>query len=172
MGSAHRKTGRAGGRLSLRVKLIAVGTRMPSWVKEGYAEYAERLPRECRLELIEIPVAERGKNADVARLRQAEGARILKSVRRDDRVIALDERGESLTTLQWAQVLREWMAGGRDAALLIGGPDGHAPEVLQRADRRWSLSKLTLPHALVRVLVAEQLYRAWSVTAGHPYHRA
>jgi 23S rRNA (pseudouridine1915-N3)-methyltransferase len=156
----------------VRIRLIAVGTRMPAWVKEGYSDYAARMPRECRLELTEIPVAERGKNADIARLKQTEGAKILKALGADDVAIALDERGEVLDTRQWSQSLKRWMQDGRDVALLIGGPDGHAPDVLSRANRTWSLSKLTLPHALVRVLVAEQLYRAWSLLANHPYHRA
>lgn len=156
----------------MRIRLIAVGTRMPAWVEQGVAEYQPRLPREWRFELVEIPVAARGKNADIARLKQAEGEKMLKAVPAGAQVIALDERGESLATVDWAKAVQGWQREGRDVALLIGGPDGMAPECLARAERRWSLSKLTLPHGLVRVMVLEQLYRAWSLAAGHPYHRA
>ena len=156
----------------MKIRLIAVGTRMPAWVREGFTEYAQRMPRECSLELVEIPVAERGKNADIARLKRAEGEKIVKALPRDAYFIAFDEGGESLTTEQWAKALSGWMGQGRDVALVIGGPDGLASEVLAQADRRWSLSKLTLPHALVRVLVAEALYRAWTRMTNHPYHRS
>ena len=156
----------------MKVRLIAVGTRMPKWVGEGVAEYQGRLPREWRFELVEIPVAARGDNADVERLKRAEGEKMLRAIPDGAEVIAFDERGESLATADWARAVRDWQRDGRDVALLIGGPDGLAPECLQRARKRWSLSKLTLPHALARVFVLEQLYRAWSVAANHPYHRA
>ncbi len=156
----------------MRIHLIAVGTRMPGWVETAWADYAARLPHECRLELIEIAPAQRGKNTDIARAKQQEGEKILKAIPRDSLVIALDERGEALTSPQWAGELQKWMQSGRDTCLLIGGPDGHSPEILARADRQWSLSKLVLPHALVRVFVAEQLFRAWSLLSNHPYHRA
>ena len=156
----------------MKIILAAVGTRMPVWVQTAYADYAARLPRECVLELKEIAPAQRGKNADVARAKKEEGEKILRAVPRDALAIALDEHGDLLTSTQWSRELAQWMASGRDVALLVGGPDGHAPEVLARAARKWSLSKLTLPHAMVRVLVAEQVYRAWSMLANHPYHRA
>ncbi|WP_020649563.1 MULTISPECIES: 23S rRNA (pseudouridine(1915)-N(3))-methyltransferase RlmH [Solimonas] len=155
----------------MRIWLIAVGTRMPDWVQTAYADYAARLPHECRLELVEIAPAQRGKNADIARAKQQEGEKILKALPRDALVVALDEHGQQLSSTDWSRELQQWMQSGRDTALLIGGPDGHAPEVLARADRKWGLSKLTLPHALVRVFVAEQLFRAWSLLANHPYHR-
>jgi len=156
----------------MRVRLIAVGTRLPPWVEQGVAEFRVRLPREWRFELVEIAVAARGKNADLARLKQAEGDKMMRAIPDGAEIVAFDERGESLATAGWAKALEAWQRDGRDVALLIGGPDGLAPECLARAQRRWSLSKLTLPHALVRVLVLEQLYRAWTVTQGHPYHRA
>lgn len=156
----------------MRIHLIAVGTRMPGWVEQSYADYAARLPRECSLHLLEIAPGQRGKNADIARAKQAEGEKILKAIPRDAYVIALDEHGEALTSKAWGEALASWMQMGRDICLLVGGPDGHAQDVLSRADRTWALSKLTLPHALVRVLVAEQLFRAWSLLANHPYHRA
>lgn len=156
----------------MRIKLIAVGRRMPAWVEQGVAEYLPRLPREYRFELVEIPVASRGQSAAIDRLKQVEGEKMLRAIPQGAQTIAFDQRGEALTTLEWARALQSWQRDGRDVALLIGGPDGLAPECLARAERRWSLSKLTLPHGLVRVLVLEQLYRAWSVLAGHPYHRA
>ncbi len=156
----------------MKIHLIAVGTRMPAWVETAFADYAARLPKECRLELKEIAVAHRGKNADIERLKRDEGEKILKAIPRDTNIIALDERGESLGSADWSREMKSWMQLGRDVCLLIGGPDGHAPDVLARADRKWALSKLTLPHALVRVFVAEQLFRSWSILANHPYHRA
>ena len=156
----------------MRVRLIAIGTRMPDWIEAGYADYAQRLPRELKLELVELPVEHRGKNADIARLRDAEGAALLKAAGTEARIIAFDEHGTQPDTLGWSKALRGWMQDGRDVALLIGGPDGHAKAVLAKAEATWSLSKLTFPHALVRVLVAEQLYRAWSLLNNHPYHRA
>jgi 23S rRNA (pseudouridine1915-N3)-methyltransferase len=155
----------------VRIRLITVGTRMPGWVEQGVAEFQVRLPREWRFELVEIPVASRGKNPDIARLKGAEGEQMLGAIPDGAHAIAFDERGDLLGTLDWAKAIQAWQRDGRDVALLIGGPDGLAPECLARAERRWSLSKLTLPHALVRVMVLEQLYRAWSVTQGHPYHR-
>lgn len=156
----------------MRIWLIAVGTRMPDWVETAYRDYAARMPHECRLELIEIAPAQRGKNADLLRAKQQEGEKILKALPRDALIIVLDEHGRQHTSVEWAGELKQWMQSGRDTCLLIGGPDGHSPEVLARADRQWALSKLTLPHALVRVFVAEQLFRAWSLNANHPYHRA
>jgi len=152
--------------------LIAVGDRMPGWIEAGIADYTQRLPREWRFEVVEVPAAQRGKSGDPARWKKEEGARLLKGIPDGADVIAFDERGEMLATADWAAALKRLMQDGRDLCLLIGGPDGFAPEVLSRANRRWSLSKLTLPHALARVLAVEQLYRAWSVLANHPYHRA
>ena len=156
----------------MRIRLIAVGTRMPAWITAGFDDYALRLPRELKLDLVEIAVEHRGKNADVARLREAEGEKLLRAAGREARLIVFDERGDSLDTQGWAKALQGWMQDGREVCLLIGGPDGHAPAVLAAASARWSLSKLTFPHALVRVLIAEQLYRAHSLLINHPYHRA
>ncbi|WP_022976288.1 23S rRNA (pseudouridine(1915)-N(3))-methyltransferase RlmH [Nevskia ramosa] len=155
----------------MRIRLIAIGTRMPDWIASGYEDYAARLPRELKLELVELAVEHRGKNADIPRLREAEGERLLKAAG-EARIIAFDEHGTQPDTVAWSKSLKTWMQDGRDVALLIGGPDGHAPAVLARADAKWSLSKLTFPHALVRVIVAEQLYRAWTLLNNHPYHRA
>jgi 23S rRNA (pseudouridine1915-N3)-methyltransferase len=155
----------------VRVALIAVGTRMPMWVEAGVAVFEPRLPREWRFELVEIPVAARGDNADLSRLKRAEGEKMLRAIPDGAEVIAFDERGESLATTDWARAVRDWQRDGRDVALLIGGPDGLDPALRAAAHERIRLSDLTLPHAMVRVLLAEQLYRAWSVNAGHPYHR-
>jgi 23S rRNA (pseudouridine1915-N3)-methyltransferase len=155
----------------MRIYLVAVGTRMPSWVTTGYTEYARRLPRECSLQLVEIPVSKRRKSLSAARAMQEEGRLMLAAFPADCLVIALDVTGRHWSTEVLAEHLQDWMAGGRDVALLIGGPDGLAPDCLARADLSWSLSALTYPHALVRIIVAEQLYRAWSIRAGHPYHR-
>jgi 23S rRNA (pseudouridine1915-N3)-methyltransferase len=144
---------------------------MSDWVKSGYDEYAKRLPRECRLQLVEIPAGKRGKGANLARAIQEEGERMLAALPKEAHVIALDMRGKQWDTPQLAQQLKDWLQDGHDVALLTGGPDGLAESCLKRADHLWSLSKLTLPHPLVRIVVAEQLYRAWTLLKGHPYHR-
>lgn len=155
----------------MRLRLIAVGSRVPAWVEAGFADYAERLPRELPLELVEIATAARGTKPDIARLREAEGRKMLRALGPQALVIALDERGDRLDTAAWAAHLKTWLQTQREVCLLVGGPDGLAPDCLARAQARWSLSPLTFPHALVRVVVAEQLYRAWSLLEGHPYHR-
>lgn len=154
----------------MRVSLIAVGQRMPGWVSEGFEEYARRLRSRLPLNLIEIPATRRG-SGDVARAMAEEGRKQLAATRPDDHLIALDERGKSRSSLELSQWLGERMRAGNDLGFLIGGADGFAPEVLARANERWSLSALTLPHALVRVVFAEQLYRAVTLLDGHPYHR-
>jgi 23S rRNA (pseudouridine1915-N3)-methyltransferase len=156
----------------MRIHLLAVGRRMPVWVTSGYAEFAQRLPPECRLELKEIEPGVRGKGHDPARAMAEEGRRLLAALPKAARAIVLDERGQEWSSAQLAQHLQAWQQDGRDVALLVGGADGLAAEVQQRAESAWALSKLTLPHALVRVVVAEQLYRAWSILKNHPYHRA
>lgn len=155
----------------MQLHLIAVGRRMPAWVQAGYEEYAKRLPAESRLHLSEIPAEKRGKNADFSRLLTREGARMLSAVPKGAHVVALAVEGRPWVTEHLANRLGEWLQGGRDIALLVGGPEGLAPECYERAEERWSLSPLTLPHPLVRIIVAEQLYRAWTLLNGHPYHR-
>lgn len=156
----------------MHIRLLAIGTRMPDWVTSGWRDFAERLPHECRLELTEIPLARRGKNPDLDRLRRQEGERLLAALPGRMRLLALDVGGRQWSTPELAEQLAGWLADGRDLALAVGGPDGLDPAVTARAEGRWSLSRLTLPHPLVRVLVAEQLYRAWSILNNHPYHRA
>lgn len=143
----------------MRVRLIAAGTRTPRWVNEGVAEYSKRFAGGIRFELIEIPPARQRE-----RMRSAIGAR--------DYVVALEVSGRAMTTAELARWLAGRLQDGRDLALLIGGPDGLDPELAARADFAWSLSPLTWPHGLVRIMVVEQLYRAHSLLAGHPYHRA
>ncbi|MES9993265.1 MAG: 23S rRNA (pseudouridine(1915)-N(3))-methyltransferase RlmH [Candidatus Thiodiazotropha sp.] len=156
----------------MNIYLISVGNRMPRWIDEGYQEYARRMPAECELHLIEITPGHRGKNADIPRAVREEGERMLKAIPKGCRVLLLDIAGSAWSTEGLSGKLEQWMADGRDLALLVGGPEGLAPDCLQRGEGGWSLSPLTLPHPLVRVVVAEQLYRAWSLLRNHPYHRA
>lgn len=152
------------------VHLIAVGERMPGWLAEGYREYARRLSAGLALRLVEIGPGRRAKGG-AARAVADEGARLLAAVPTGARVVALDVRGEGWSTEALAERLGAWQREARPVALLVGGPDGLDAACLARAETRWSLSPLTFPHLLVRLLVAEQLYRAWSLRAGHPYHR-
>jgi 23S rRNA (pseudouridine1915-N3)-methyltransferase len=154
------------------IHLITVGNKMPRWVQEGYLEYSKRLPPECSLKLVEIAPGHRGKNADIKRTVKDEGERMLKAIPKGCRVVVLDVVGKSWSTEQLSVQLGQWMNEGSDVALLVGGPEGLAEACLERADGRWSLSALTLPHPLVRVIVSEQIYRAWSLLQNHPYHRA
>ena len=144
---------------------------MPKWVEQGYREYAERLPRHCRLELEELPLGARGKKRSTHSAVELEGRKMLARLRGDELVIALCVDGDPWATDRLAKHLSNWLAGGHDVAMLVGGPDGLSPACLQRADSHWSLSGLTLPHGLVRVVIAEAVYRAWTLLQGHPYHR-
>lgn len=143
---------------------------MPDWVESGCAEYLKRMPREMTIEIVEIKPDKRAAGKNSAQVQEAESKRILEAAGRDY-LIALDERGQDVTTLQLADRMQTWLGGGRDVSLVIGGADGLHADIKSRADWLWSLSKLTLPHGMVRVLLAEQLYRAWSVINNHPYHR-
>jgi 23S rRNA (pseudouridine1915-N3)-methyltransferase len=156
----------------VRIHLIAVGTRMPTWVVDAYREYAKRLPRECTLQLVEIPLSKRRKSLTPEQAADEEGQQMLAALPKDCTVIALDVRGKSWSTEELAVRLQDWLGSGRDVALLVGGPDGLSAACLARADLKWSLSSLTYPHSLVRVVLAEQLYRAWTINTGHPYHRS
>lgn len=155
----------------MRVRLIAVGTKMPAWVTQGYEEYSKRLNQDITLELVEIPAGKRGKNADVERITHREGELMLGAIPSSDHVISLDVPGKRISTEKLAARLEQLLQGGQHVSILIGGPEGLAPQCKQKAQESWSLSDLTLPHPLVRVLIAEQLYRAWSILKGHPYHR-
>jgi 23S rRNA (pseudouridine1915-N3)-methyltransferase len=155
----------------MRVTILSVGHRMPSWIQEGFNEYARRMPPEIRVELIELKPEERGagKNADKAKA--IEGERLLAALPEGGTLIALDERGKSVATRGLSVMLSEWMRDASRPVFAIGGADGLSEAVKERADKLISLSTLTLPHGLVRVVLAEQLYRAWSILARHPYHR-
>lgn len=155
----------------MKIRLYALGTRMPAWVDEGYRDYARRLRRGWTLELVELPVAKRSARSPTARLVEEEGERLLAALPSRATVVALDERGTAMASAGLARRLADWQREGAPLALMIGGPDGLSARCLARASLRWSLSPLTLPHALVRVVVAEQLYRAWSILHRHPYHR-
>ena len=141
----------------MKITIYAVGTKMPAWIKQGFDEYCRRFPKDLSLHLHEIPAGKRGKNADIARILAKEGEQTLAA--------------KPLTTPQLAKTLEKWQLDGRDVALLIGGPEGLAPSCIEASEQKWSLSPLTLPHPLVRVIVAESLYRAWSINNNHPYHR-
>jgi 23S rRNA (pseudouridine1915-N3)-methyltransferase len=155
----------------VRVRLIAVGSRMPRWVRDSYEDYITRLGSALKVSLLEIEPGPRASGRPPRKAMEAEAQKILGVLRKDDFVVALDEHGSQMTTRELAAWLKTRMQDGRDLAFLIGGPDGFAPEVLARSDLRWSLSQLTFPHALVRVVLAEQLYRAHGVLTNHPYHR-
>ncbi|MGZ8152077.1 MAG: 23S rRNA (pseudouridine(1915)-N(3))-methyltransferase RlmH [Methylovulum sp.] len=155
----------------MQIHLISVGNRMPGWVQQGYEEYAKRLPRECELVLKVIAPGYRCKNSDVVRIVRDEGERMIAAIPSDAHVVTLDIPGKAWTTPELAQAMRRWLESGQSVALLVGGPEGLADSVKQLARESWSLSKLTFPHPLVRIVAAEQLYRAWSILNNHPYHR-
>ena len=155
----------------MHIRLLAVGDRQPSWVDDAFAVYSGRLPREWKFRLDSIATARRGKNDKSGHAIETEGERILARLGADEQVVLLDERGKQMTSSGLATRLAGWQAEGRDLCFVIGGPDGVSVACRERANFIWSLSDLTLPHGLARVLFAEQLYRAWSLQAGHPYHR-
>lgn len=158
----------------MKLRIISVGHKMPHWVEVAFAEYIKRMPREAVVEIIEIKPEKRAAGNSTENIQLIEAKRILDAIGRDY-LVALDERGNEVTTLQLAKKFTNWLAGtstgGRDIALVIGGSDGLHATVKQKADWLWSLSKLTLPHGMVRIMLAEQLYRAHSVIQNHPYHR-
>jgi len=155
----------------MKIQIIAVGTKMPSWVESGLQEYLRRFPRDCTVEVVEVIAGKRGKNADIKRILQKEGELTLAAVPKGNRIVTLEVEGKPWTTPQLAINLEKWQVDARNVSLLIGGPEGLAPECIRASEQRWSLSPLTLPHPMVRVIVAEALYRAWSINNNHPYHR-
>ncbi|MBF7072626.1 23S rRNA (pseudouridine(1915)-N(3))-methyltransferase RlmH [Glaciecola sp. MH2013] len=155
----------------MHIQVIAVGNKMPKWVVEGTNEYLRRFPRDMKLSFTEVPPGKRGKNADVQRILYDEGQRCLQAIPKGNRIVSLEVLGKALNTEQLAGELERWKMDGRDVSLLIGGPEGLSKECQQASEQKWSLSNLTLPHPMVRVIVAESLYRAWSLTQNHPYHR-
>lgn len=155
----------------MQLQLIAVGTKMPEWVTTAFQDYRSRFPKEIPFELIEIPAGKRTKNADITRVLDTEGEQMLASCGKGNRIVTLDIPGKPLTTEELAIQFEKWKSDGRNVSLLIGGPEGLSASCKAAAHQSWSLSPLTLPHPLVRVIVAESLYRAWSITTHHPYHR-
>lgn len=155
----------------MRIRLLAVGQKMPSWVTQGFQEYAKRLSGDCQLQLVELAMAKRQKSSQVEQLKEKEAQTIREQLKSNELLIILDVLGKRISTPQLANYMQDWQMQGRNVALVIGGPDGVDESLLKQADTLLSLSDLTLPHPLVRVIVAEQLYRAWSINQGHPYHR-
>lgn len=155
----------------MRIRLLAIGNKLSSWVEEGFKEYVKRFPASCYLELVEIPAEKRSKQSDIQRLIDKEGEKLLAAIKPGNRVIALEVNGQLWSTEKLADNLKNWQGEGRNIDLLVGGADGLSKACLKKADIHWSLSPLTLPHPLVRILVAEQLYRAVSILQNHPYHR-
>jgi len=156
----------------MKIRIVAIGEKMPEWVNEGFHEYAKRLQHGLILSLTEIPAGKRGKNADLDRIIQKEGELMLAQTPSQSHCVALDVKGKSWSTEDLAKQLQQWQLKGTEINLLIGGPEGLAQSCYQRANQFWSLSPLTFPHPLVRIILAEQLYRAWSLLNNHPYHRA
>lgn len=154
----------------MRLWILALGTRMPGWVEAGVSEYAARMPPHFQVQWRSLPLARRGRGGDPARWRREEGERLLAATPASAERVAMEVTGRALSSEALAQRVDGWLGGGRDVALWIGGPDGLDPDL--RPDWRWSLSPLTMAHPVVRVVVAEQIYRAWSIQAGLPYHRA
>lgn len=156
----------------MKLRLLAIGSRPDDWVRTGAEMYLARLPPQLRLEIVEIPLSLRSSGGDPAVAREKEGRRILQRLKADEHVVILDERGKAWNSVGLSRQLADWQAAARPVALVIGGPEGLSDEVRRRANQSWSLSSLTFPHGLVRVVVAEQLYRAWTILQGHPYHKA
>ncbi len=155
----------------MKIHLVAVGNRMPRWVSDAFGDYAKRFPPQCRLQLIEVSAGKRTKGADIPRLVEDESRSLLGAVPAGSHCVALERTGREISTGQLAERLQAWLQHHKDVALLVGGPDGLSAHALAQVTEHWSLSRLTLAHPLVRIVVAEQLYRAWSIVAGHPYHR-
>jgi 23S rRNA (pseudouridine1915-N3)-methyltransferase len=155
----------------MHIRLIAVGDRQPAWVDKAFASYIARLPREWKFRIDSIATVRRSKNDKSGQAMLAEGEQLLGKLHDDEQVVLLDERGKQMTSQSLAEQLSRWQSDGRDLAFVIGGPDGVSDACKARADHSWSLSQLTLPHGLARVMFAEQMYRTWSLQMGHPYHR-
>jgi 23S rRNA (pseudouridine1915-N3)-methyltransferase len=155
----------------MQLIIAAVGHKMPGWIEDGFGEYAKRMPPECRILLKEIKPVERSGGKTAETVMAQEKIRIEAAIPKGSCIIALDERGKDLTTIQLSQQLQQWQQNGRDVTFVIGGADGLDASLKKQADMLLRISSLTLPHGMVRVLLAEQLYRAWSITQNHPYHR-
>ena len=155
----------------MKLTIVAIGKKMPAWVESAYTDYKKRLPKEINVNLIALSLATRGKNVSIEKLKQDEYRQIQSATPDNNQVIALDLKGRSISTDRLAQRIDDWQMQGQNVTILIGGPDGLASECVQSANEVWSLSAMTLPHPLVRVVLIEQIYRAWSILANHPYHK-
>ena len=155
----------------MRIHLIAVGKKMPEWVNSGFLEFSKRMPPELQINLIEITPSVRNKTTPIEKNIKEEGERIQSAIPSNSRLIVLDEKGKNFSSIALSKKMEEWFPQAQDIAIIIGGADGIDPTIKQHADEKWSLSSFTLPHALVRVVITEQLYRAWSILKRHPYHR-
>ncbi|MAZ38935.1 MAG: 23S rRNA (pseudouridine(1915)-N(3))-methyltransferase RlmH [Legionellales bacterium] len=155
----------------MKINLICIGQQMPTWIQTGYQEYCKRMPKACQLVLHELPMPKRTKNIIAPKLKQQEAKLIQKAIPNKTYMIALDEHGKDWSTRGLAQEMQQWLQLGLDISLIIGGPDGLDNSILETANAKRSLSQLTLPHPFVRIILAEQLYRAWSLLNNHPYHR-
>ncbi len=155
----------------MRLSIAAVGQKMPHWVDAGFSEYQRRMPGYLKLSVAEVALPKRKRNTDIRQLVRAESVALQAALPKNCLRIAMDITGKPWSTLELARYLQDWQQGGRDIGIMIGGPDGLDQELISTADLVWSLGPLTLPHAVVRVILAEQLYRAWTMTTGHPYHR-
>ncbi|RUO25279.1 23S rRNA (pseudouridine(1915)-N(3))-methyltransferase RlmH [Aliidiomarina minuta] len=155
----------------MRLQLVAVGNKMPEWVTTGFNEYARRMPPDIPLQLTEITPGKRGKKANIARITEQEGDSMLNQVNKGSRIVTLEVTGKPWDTPKLASRMQHWQLDGRDVSFLIGGPEGLSPACEQASEEKWSLSALTLPHPMVRIIIAEALFRAWSLNNNHPYHR-
>jgi 23S rRNA (pseudouridine1915-N3)-methyltransferase len=155
----------------MKLKILTIGQKMPGWVTAGYQEYAKRMPRECSLELLELAPAKRTKQSNISKVVEEEGKRLLAAIKQGDYVVALEVKGKGWSTSDLAKKLESWQGSQPTIVFIIGGPDGLSDSCLKRANEQWCLSNLTFPHPLVRVILAEQLYRGWSLMNNHPYHR-
>ena len=155
----------------MKIRILAVGTRMPGWVEQGFQDYRQRIQASCQLELVEIPLAKRTKTSDIKRVMEQEASAIEKQLRPRERLVVLDVIGKSISTAKLAAKLAHWQMEGEDIAFAIGGPDGLDHRIKQKSAESWSLSALTMPHPLVRLLLIEQLYRGLMINSNHPYHR-
>lgn len=156
----------------MKINLIAVGNKMPDWVELASNDYSKRLPTDIKINPILLPLIKRGKNPDIPRIIRDESRKILSAIPKDSLLVVLDVVGKSITTMKLSSILEGWLQQGQDVSIVIGGPDGVSAELLARASLKLSLSALTFPHPLVRIILLEQIYRAWSILNNHPYHRA
>ena len=155
----------------MKIHLIAVGKKIPEWINAGFSEFSKRMPPELQINLIEITPSIRNKATPIEKNIKEEGERIQSAIPSNSKLIVLDEKGTSFNSIALSKKMESWLPMGQDITLVIGGANGIDPVIKQQADEKWSLSSFTLPHALVRVVIAEQLYRAWSILKKHPYHR-